>query len=137
MSKFLSKSAFFALLVVLFVLFVIAINNQSRHQSLNADEIVEFVIVSPPFEKKVTQKSDIEEFVLLFNNLKKKKSLSIGNASGWSKRVIVSTGTYEYDIVFSGKNITINHKKYVMESSMDHVLTEYYESLNYQEVNYN
>lgn len=112
------------------------INIQHKIQKLNADEIAEFVIVSPPSKKIVTRKSDIQDFVKLFNNLKKSPSFFIGNASGWSKRVIITTNSYTYDIVFSGKCITINHTKYVLDSSVDSELAEYYNSLDYPEMNY-
>lgn len=113
------------------------INSQHKIRKLNVDEVTEFVIISPPSKKTVTQKNDIQDFVKLFNNLEKRPNFSVGNASGWSKRVIISTNTYTYDIIFSGKCITINHTKYILDSSIDSELAEYYNSLDYPEMNYN
>ena len=47
------------------------INSQHKIRKLNVDEVTEFVIISPPSKKTVTQKNDIQDFVKLFNNLEK------------------------------------------------------------------
>lgn len=137
MNKFSKKVLFFLLLLLLFILLIMMINSQHKIRKINVDEVTEFVIVSPPSKKTVTQKNDIQDFVKLFNNLEKRPNFSVGNASGWSKRVIISTNTYTYDIIFSGKCITINHTKYILDSSIDSELAEYYNSLDYPEMNYN
>lgn len=137
MNKLSRRVLFLLLLLLLLVTLIMTISIQHKTQKLDVDEITEFVIVSPPSKKTVTQKNDIQDFVKLFNNLKKKPRFFIGNASGWSKRVIVTTNSYTYDIVFSGKCITINHTKYVLDSSVDSELAEYYNSLDYPEMDYN
>ena len=44
---------------------------------------------------------------------------------------------HQYDIVFSGGNVTVNRQKYVMDESMDSVLDQFYRSLNETEGKYN
>ena len=68
---------------------------------------------------------------------KKRYVLSIAHSNGWSKRTIISTKTHQYDIVFSGGNVTVNIQKYVMDESMDSVLDQFYRSLNETEGKYN
>ena len=68
---------------------------------------------------------------------KKRYVLSIAHSNGWSKRAIISTKTHQYDIVFSGGNVTVNRQKYVMDESMDSVLDQFYRSLNETEGKYN
>ena len=58
--------------------------------------------MSPPYKKRITGQQKIEEFTILFNDRKKKPVFSIINSSGWSKRAIITTETYQYDIIFCG-----------------------------------
>ena len=53
------------------------INSQHKIRKLNVDEVTEFVIISPPSKKTVTQKNDIQDFVKLFNNLEKRPNFSV------------------------------------------------------------
>ena len=68
---------------------------------------------------------------------KKKPVFSIINSSGWSKRAIITTETYQYDIIFCGENITVNRQKYVMDESIDSELEQFYRFLNETEEKYN
>ena len=74
---------------------------------------------------------------LIFNERKKKPVFSIINSSGWSKRAIITTETYQYDIIFCGENITVNRQKYVMDESIDSELEQFYRFLNETEEKYN
>ena len=97
---------------------------------LNAEKVTEIILVSPPYKKRITDRQEIEEFTSLFNERKKKPVFSIINSSGWSKRAIITTETYQYDIIFCGENITVNRQKYVMDESIDSELEQFYQSLN-------
>ena len=99
-------------------------------------KLTEIVLISPPFEKKIINNREIEAFVELYNNRKKMRKFSIGNSSGWSKRAIISMGKQQYDIIFSGRNILVNKRKYIMDVSIDSELDEFYHSLNEPELNY-
>lgn len=126
----------FVLFILVCVLCGMIFKYRYRYIKLNPDEIVEFIIVSPPRKKMVTREKDIQEFADLFNSIKRKNDFSVGNSSGWSKRVFISTKTYKYDIIFSGKTIRINDIKYELEESLDSKLQEYYDSLEDLETNY-
>ena len=94
------------------------------------------MLISPPFEKKIINNREIEAFVELYNNRKKMRKFSIGNSSEWSKRAIISMEKQQYDIIFSGRNILVNKRKYIMDVSIDSELDEFYHSLNEPELNY-
>ena len=89
------------------------------------------------FVGRITDRQEIEEFTSLFNERKKKPVFSIINSSGWSKRAIITTETYQYDIIFCGENITVNRQKYVMDELIDSELEQFYRFLNETEEKYN
>lgn len=124
-------------MVVLIIIIAVAFFTKSaKANKLVAEEITEIVLISPPFEKKIINNREIEAFVELYNNRKKMRKSSIGNSSGWSKRAIISMGKQQYDIIFSGRNILVNKRKYIMDVSIDFELDEFYHSLNKPELNY-
>ena len=100
---------------IIFLLVIIGallfIGNITKLNDLEAKEITEIVLVSPPYKKRITDQQEIEEFTRIFNSRKKRFVFSITHANGWSKRAIISMGTHQYDIVFSGENITVNRLK--------------------------
>ena len=126
---------------IIFVLFIIGIvvfvGKITKLDDLNAEKVTEIILVSPPYKKRITDRQEIEEFMSLFNERKKKPVFSIINSSGWSKRAIITTETYQYDIIFCGENITVNRQKYVMDESIDSELEQFYRSLNETEEKYN
>lgn len=124
-------------MVVLIIIIAVAFFAKSaKANKLVAEEITEIVLISPPFEKKIINNREIEAFVELYNNRKKMRKFSIGNSSGWSKRAIISMGKQQYDIIFSGRNILVNKRKYIIDVSIDSELDEFYHSLNEPELNY-
>ena len=126
---------------IIFVLIIIGIvvfvGKITKLDDLNAEKVTEIILVSPPYKKRITDRQEIEEFTSLFNERKKKPVFSIINSSGWSKRAIITTETYQYDIIFCGENITVNRQKYVMDESIDSELEQYYRFLNETEEKYN
>lgn len=126
---------------IIFVLIIIGIvvfvGKITKLDDLNAEKVTEIILVSPPYKKRITDRQEIEEFMSLFNERKKKPVFSIINSSGWSKRAIITTETYQYDIIFCGENITVNRQKYVMDESIDSELEQFYRSLNETEEKYN
>ena len=124
----------FALIIIGIVVFVGKI---TKLDDLNAEKVTEIILVSPPYKKRITDQQEIEEFTSLFNERKKKPVFSIINSSGWSKRAIITTEKYQYDIIFCGENITVNRQKYVMDESIDSELEQFYQSLNEAEEKYN
>lgn len=126
---------------IIFVLIIIGIvvfvGKITKLDDLNAEKVTEIILVSPPYKKRITDRQEIEEFMSLFNERKKKPVFSIINSSGWSKRAIITTETYQYDIIFCGENITVNRQKYVMDESIDSELEQFYQSLNETEEKYN
>lgn len=126
---------------IIFVLIIIGIvvfvGKITKFDDLNAEKVTEIILVSPPYKKRITDRQEIEEFTSLFNERKKKPVFSIINSSGWSKRAIITTETYQYDIIFCGENITVNRQKYVMDESIDSELEQFYRSLNETEEKYN
>ena len=119
---------------IIFVLIIIGIvvfvGNITKLDDLNAEKVTEIILVSPPYKKRITDRQEIEEFTSLFNERKKKPVFSIINSSGWSKRAIITTETYQYDIIFCGENITVNRQKYVMDESINSELEQFYRFLN-------
>lgn len=126
---------------IIFVLIIIGIvvfvGKITKLDDLNAEKVTEIILVSPPYKKRITDRQEIEEFMSLFNERKKKPVFSIINSSGWSKRAIITTETYQYDIIFCGENITVNRQKYVMDESIDSELEQFYRFLNETEEKYN
>ena len=126
---------------IIFVLIIIGIvvfvGKITKLDDLNAEKVTEIILVSPPYKKRITGQQKIEEFTILFNDRKKKPVISITNSSGWSKRAIITTETYQYDIIFCGENITVNRQKYVMDESIDSELEQFYRFLNETEEKYN
>ena len=126
---------------IIFVLIIIGIvafvGKITKLDDLNAEKVAGIILVSPPYKKRITDRQEIEEFTSLFNERKKKPVFSIINSSGWSKRAIITTETYQYDIIFCGENITVNRQKYVMDESIDSELEQFYQSLNETEKKYN
>ena len=126
---------------IIFVLIIIGIvvfvGKITKLDDLTAEKVTEIILVSPPYKKRITDRQEIEEFTSLFNERKKKPVFSIINSSGWSKRAIITTETYQYDIIFCGENITVNRQKYVMDESIDSELEQFYQSLNETEEKYN
>lgn len=126
---------------IIFLLFIIGIfvsvGKITKLDDLNAEEVTEITLVSPPYKKRITDQREIEEFTSLFNNRKKKPVFSITHSNGWSKRAIITTETHQYDIIFCGENITVNRQKYVMDESIDSELEQFYQSLNEAEEKYN
>ena len=125
------------IIFVLITMGVIFFGKITRLDNLNAEKIAGIILVSPPYKKRITDRQEIEEFTSLFNERKKKPVFSIINSSGWSKRAIITTETYQYDIIFCGENITVNRQKYVMDESIDSELEQFYRSLNETEEKYN
>ena len=125
------------IIFVLITMGVIFFGKITRLDNLNAEKIAGIILVSPPYKKRITDRQEIEEFTSLFNERKKKPVFSIINSSGWSKRAIITTETYQYDIIFCGENITVNRQKYVMDESIDSELEQFYQSLNETEEKYN
>ena len=125
---------------IIFVLIIIGIvvfvGKITKLDDLNAEKVTEIILVSPPYKKRITDRQEIEEFTSLFNE-RKKPVFSIINSSGWSKRAIITTETYQYDIIFCGENITVNRQKYVMDESIDSELEQFYRFLNETEEKYN
>ena len=126
---------------IIFVLIIIGIvvfvGKITKLNDLNAEKVTEIILVSPPYKKRITDRQEIEEFTSLFNERKKKPVFSIINSSGWSKRAIITTETYQYDIIFCGENITVNRQKYVMDESINSELEQFYRFLNETEEKYN
>ena len=126
---------------IIFVLIIIGIvvfvGKITQLDDLNAEKVTEIILVSQPYKKRITDRQEIEEFTSLFNERKKKPVFSIINSSGWSKRAIITTETYQQDIIFCGENITVNRQKYVMDESIDSELEQFYQSLNETEEKYN
>ena len=126
---------------IIFVLIIIGIvvfvGKITKLDDLNAEKVTEIILVSPPYKKRITDRQEIEEFMSLFNERKKKPVFSIINSSGWSKRAIITTETYQYDIIFCGENITVNRQKYVMDESINSELEQFYRFLNETEEKYN
>lgn len=126
---------------IIFVLIIIGIvvfvGKITKLDDLNAEKVTEIILVSPPYKKRITDRQEIEEFMSLFNERKKKPVFSIINSSGWSKRAIITTETYQYDIIFCGENIAVNRQKYVMDESIDSELEQFYRFLNETEEKYN
>ena len=126
---------------IIFVLIIIGIvdfvGKITKLDDLNAEKVTEIILVSPPYKKRITDRQEIEEFTSLFNERKKKPVFSIINSSGWSKRAIITTETYQYDIIFCGENIAVNRQKYVMDESIDSELEQFYRFLNEIEEKYN
>ena len=125
------------IIFVLITMGVIFFGKITRLDNLNAEKIAGIILVSPPYKKRITDRQEIEEFTSLFNERKKKPVFSIINSSGWSKRAIITTETYQYDIIFCGENITVNRQKYVMDESIDSELEQFYRFLNETEEKYN
>ena len=125
------------IIFVLITMGVIFLGKITRLDNLNAEKIAGIILVSPPYKKRITDRQEIEEFTSLFNERKKKPVFSIINSSGWSKRAIITTETYQYDIIFCGENITVNRQKYVMDESIDSELEQFYRFLNETEEKYN
>ena len=125
---------------IIFVLIIIGIvvfvGKITKLDDLNAEKVTEIILVSPPYKKRITDRQEIEEFTSLFNERKKKPVFSIINSSGWSKRAIITTETYQYDI-FCGENIAVNRQKYVMDESINSELEQFYRFLNETEEKYN
>ena len=69
---------------IIFVLIIIGIvvfvGKITKLDDLNAEKVTEIIL---------------EEFTSLFNERKKKPVFSIINSSGWSKRAIITTETYQ------------------------------------------
>ena len=82
---------------------LIFIRKLMKLNDLDAKEVAEIILVSPPYKKRITDQQEIEEFTRMFNNKKKRFVFSIINSSGWSKRAIISMGTRQYDIIFCGR----------------------------------
>ena len=126
---------------IIFVLIIIGIvvfvGKITKLDDLNAEKVTEIILVSPPYKKRITDRQEIEEFTSLFNERKKKPVFSIINSSGWSKRAIITTETYQYDIILCGENITVNRQKYVMDESINSELEQFYRFLNETEEKYN
>ena len=84
---------------IIFVLIIIGIvvfvGKITKLDDLNAETVTEIILVSPPYYKRITDRQEIEEFTSLFNERKKKPVFSIINSSGWSKRAIITTETYQ------------------------------------------
>ena len=118
------------IIFVLITMGVIFFGKITRLDNLNAEKIAGIILVSPPYKKRITDRQEIEEFTSLFNERKKKPVFSIINSSGWSKRAIITTETYQYDIIFCGENITVNRQKYVMDESINSELEQFYRFLN-------
>ena len=125
---------------IIFLLVIICalifIRKLTKLKDLDAKEVTEIVLVSPPYKKRITDQQEIEEFTRMFNNRKKRFVFSVINSSGWSKRAIISMGTRQYDIIFCGENITVNRGRYVMDESIDSELDRFYQSLNETEEKY-
>ena len=118
---------------IIFVLIIIGIvvfvGKITKLDDLNAEKVTEIILVSPPYKKRITDRQEIEEFTSLFNERKKKPVFSIIN--------IITTETYQYDIIFCGENIAVNRQKYVMDESIDSELEQFYRFLNETEEKYN
>ena len=126
MSKRKIKIRYIVILPVL-ICALIFIRKLMKLNDLDAKEVAEIILVSPPYKKRITDQQEIEEFTRMFNNKKKRFVFSIINSSGWSKRAIISMGTRQYDIIFCGENITVNRLKYVMDESIDSELDQFYQ----------
>ena len=126
---------------IIFLLVIIGalifIGKITKLNDLDAKEVTEIVLVSPPYKKRITDQQEIEEFTSMFNGRKKRYVFSIAHSNGWSKRAIISMGTRQYDIIFCGENVTVNRLKYVMDESIDSELDQFYQSLNETEEKYN
>ena len=83
------------IIFVLITMGVIFFGKITRLDNLNAEKIAGIILVSPPYKKRITDRQEIEEFTSLFNERKKKPVFSIINSSGWSKRAIITTETYQ------------------------------------------
>lgn len=128
------RDIIFLLVIICALIFIKKI---TKLNDLDAEKVTEIVLVSPPYKKRITDQQEIEEFTRIFNSRKKRYVFSIAHSNGWSKRAIISTGTQQYDIVFSGENITVNRLRYVMDESIDTELNQFYQSLDEPEEKYN
>lgn len=89
MSKRKIKIRYIVILPVL-ICALIFIRKLMKLNDLDAKEVAEIILVSPPYKKRITDQQEIEEFTRMFNNKKKRFVFSIINSSGWSKRAIIS-----------------------------------------------
>ena len=56
---------------------LIFIRKLMKLNDLDAKEVAEIILVSPPYKKRITGQQKIEEFTILFNDRKKKPVFSI------------------------------------------------------------
>ena len=114
------------IIFVLITMGVIFFGKITRLDNLNAEKIAGIILVSPPYKKRITGQQKIEEFTILFNDRKKKPVFSI-TPPKWSGQI--SMETYQYNIIFCGKNITVNRPKYVMDKSIDFELDQFLKNI--------
>lgn len=71
MSKRKIKIRYIVILPVL-ICALIFIRKLMKLNDLDAKEVAEIILVSPPYKKRITDQQEIEEFTRMFNNKKKR-----------------------------------------------------------------
>ena len=130
------KKKFLFLFCIIGLFFFILLAMKKNKPVLETNKVISLTIISPPYQKKVTEAEDIQKFMNLYNSVDMKLVLSVGKPSGWSKRIIIKTNTHNYDIIFAGTRIVINGTMYKGNNNIDKKLNEYYEQLDIAEQNY-
>lgn len=122
---------------VVIVLGTIGLTNKVNSKALSlvdenkVDSICIKVLPSPPKQKVIDKKEDINKIIKEINSIKVKDK-KVGADNGWEINILIS-GEETYDISFAGEYININGIQYRTEKNDREELRKLYENLNYEE----
>ena len=123
-----------AVIVLTFIIIYFAIYNPQL-SSGGVRQIDIITLPSPPKEKVVTRKEDINTFINYYNTTQKHPLLSFG-LSGWQMSIKVNQNNIEHRITLSGNMMNVDGRWYTVDKDVLPSLEKLYSKFEYQELNY-
>lgn len=124
------------IIFLLIVLFCVLSFLYFQTPKLETNKITQLTISSlpsPPMQKTITRKEDIQKFVDYFNSLYLFPNLSVSVPSGTSVWVKTSGNLYTHQITVTGDIIQFDRRNYQSTKDISAELRELYRSMDYPE----
>lgn len=131
-----TRTRIFLIVAIIFVVILLLykyVINTPRLDVKNIKEMSITALPSPPKVKNVTNKEDIEKFVIFFNSIKVNTAID-QTSKGWQIR-IQTNGAQTHTIYFMGNKLSFDGVWYSIEDRQLDEMNKLYQSFNYPEEN--
>lgn len=120
-------------LIILLIAFGFLYFQTPTLQSDGISQITIATLPSPPKQKKITGKEDIQKFVAVFNGHHLSPRLGISVPAGTSMWIEISGPTETHEIAINGEMIQFDKRYYSVDGNLKGEIGELYDTYSYPE----